>query len=133
MSKSMDLQKKLKLFRVSTRYTNEKRNCLKQVSPQEERKLCLKLIVNPYPKIRYAKHTHTGVRVSLREVAVMRDTEHKGEGRAWTFYRRNVPARPPTIDEQREERKKKGSAEGLKESSHVSASRRWNGNECSSR
>lgn len=107
--------------------------------------------VNEYSRtIRHAKHTHTrvhsGIRESLREVAIMRNTEHRErKGRAWTFYRRNVPARPPTIDEQRGERKKKKESaeedgaqrgvwvEGLKESSHVSASRRWNGNECSSR
>lgn len=83
----------------------KKRNCLKQVSPQEERKLCLKLIVSPYPKIRYAKHTHTGVRVSLREVAVMRDT--RGRGALEHFTDETCPPdRRRSTSRERKEKKK---------------------------
>lgn len=129
MSKSMDLQKKLKLFRVDSIHKWEEK--LKQVSPTGREETVSEINREPVPedKIRET-HAHRGTSIVERGSG---NARHKGEGRAWTFYRRNVPARPPTIDEQREERKKKGSAEGLKESSHVSASRRWNGNKCSSR
>lgn len=61
--------------------------------PQEERKL----IVSP---LRWdTRNTHTGV----REIAVMRDTEHEGKGQR-TFYRRNVPARRSTGGEKKKRR-----------------------------
>lgn len=103
----------------------KKRNCLKQVSPTGRKETMSEINREPVPedKIRET-HAHRGTSIIERGSGNARHSAQGGGGALEHFTDETCPPdrRRSTSRERKE--KKKGSAEGLKESSHVSASRR---------